>query len=91
MKIGLGKTHLVEYKAARFWLEAEVWFAGTGKRLYRASGRLRTESHWYNQYCRVKMSSRRENIFNYQNAIMCKQKGVEELAPHVISRRYKNL
>lgn len=51
LKISLGKTHLVEYRAAKFWLEAEAGFAGTGKSLYRASGRLGAESHWYNQFC----------------------------------------
>lgn len=81
LKISPGKTQLVEYRAAKFWLEAEAGFAGTGKSLHRASGRLEAESHWYNQFCFMKKHSRRENIFNYQTAIMCKQKSIEELAP----------
>lgn len=50
LKISLGKTHLVENRAAKFWLEAEAGFAGTGKNLYWASGRLGTKSHWYNHF-----------------------------------------
>lgn len=90
LKISLGKTHLVEYRAAKFWLEAEARFAGTGKNLYWASGRLGTKSHWYNHFCWIKKCSRKENNFNYQNVIMWKQKGIEELVSPVISRRFKN-
>lgn len=89
LKISLGKTHLVENRAAKFWLEAEAGFAGTGKNLYWASGRLGTKSHWYNHFYWIKKCSRKENNFNYQNAIMCKQKGIEDLVSPILSRRLK--
>lgn len=91
LKISLGKTHLVEYRAAKFWLEAEAGLAGTGKNLYWASGRPGTKSHWYNHFCWIKKCSRKDNNFNYRNAITCKQKRNWRagLSP-VISRRFKN-
>lgn len=83
LKISLGKTHLVEYRAAKFWLQAEAGFAGTGKNLYWASGRLGTKSHWCNHFSWIKKCSRKENNFNYQNAIMSKQKGRAGLPCHL--------